>query len=78
MYVCLEQGHTLIGFLRHSINTADKENWFAFPDAFPSVRLIRGYVSDAGCFCVPWGPESEVSKLGKSQMLLQHINISPR
>jgi hypothetical protein len=32
-YVCLGQGHRLIGFLRHSINTADKENWFAFPDA---------------------------------------------
>lgn len=44
----------------------------------PSSRLKCGQISDAGCICAQWGPESEVSKLGKSQMLLQQIDLSPR
>lgn len=44
----------------------------------PSPRLQRGHISDAGSVCVQRGPGSQVSKLGKSQMLLHGINVSPR
>jgi len=32
-YLCVEQGHALIGFLLHGINIPDEENPFAFPIA---------------------------------------------
>lgn len=58
----MEQGHALIGFLRHSINIPDKENPFAFTAAC-TVRKGCG----TSIFLMPAMPKCRGAQSGVSQ-----------
>jgi hypothetical protein len=78
-YLCEEQGHALIGFLQHGINTPDRENQFPFTTACTLHKGWGTYMfSDAGCAKVQRSPESGFQNYrGRAKGLFQETNVSP-